>query len=72
MILLQFGRFFQKTVYNPSVGETKEVSLTTSFPMSLKRAGSYICQMVPINSISVEETLTKWMRLEIYMSAFCK
>ncbi|CDS40738.1 fibroblast growth factor receptor 4 [Echinococcus multilocularis] len=61
------GRVVNKTIYTPSMRGAKSIFVSKKFFMSSKHAGSYICQMIPVNATSTEGwTLTKWIRLELY------
>ncbi|KAL5967827.1 Fibroblast growth factor receptor 1 [Taenia solium] len=63
----KMGKVMNKTTYTLSMTNVESVVITKNFSMSSKNAGSYICQMVPINATSTEAwTLTKWMRLEVH------
>ncbi|VDM27370.1 unnamed protein product [Hydatigera taeniaeformis] len=62
----RFGEVVNKTTCDLAMKRLESVLVTMAFTMSRRRAGSYICQLVPLNETSVEvRTLTKWMRLEL-------
>nr|CDS15927.1 fibroblast growth factor receptor 4 [Echinococcus granulosus] len=61
------GKVVNKTIYTPSMRGAKSIFVSKKFSMSSKHAGSYICQMIPVNATSTEGwTLTKWILLELY------
>ncbi|KAL5109230.1 Fibroblast growth factor receptor 1 [Taenia crassiceps] len=61
------GKVLNRTIYALEMTDVASVIITNRFSMSSEHAGSYICQMVPLNATSTEAwTLTKWMRLEVY------